>query len=227
MALILILALIMAAEAAGLYVFRNNGKGLQNHLRYLENLREDDPLPELDSWESVLTARRIYTVDAKQKSRPSGSGHSGSSGSGNGSQGSGEPKPEKQPYFLSAKGMLSKVNEERRKNQMNELTWDDQLEECCKTRCLELTISFSHTRPDGTPGRSVYPKWKQYPVGENISVIGYWDKNALNSFFSGFCRSQAHYFNMAQESYTHLGAAIYYASDGKVYCCMLLCNKGN
>ena len=108
---------------------------------------------------------------------------------------------------------------------MNSLKWDDELYQASKTRCRELQQSFSHTRPNGTPGKSAYPKYRSYPMGENISVIGYWDSNAVRDFYTGFCNSSAHYFNMIQQPYTHIGIAVYYADNGKVYCCMLLVEK--
>ncbi|MBQ4253276.1 MAG: CAP domain-containing protein [Erysipelotrichaceae bacterium] len=225
-ALFLIINILLITEIVFCLQIRQKGAGTANYLKMLEE--PGDTYPEKTGEKmKVLNSRRIYviTIDKKPQSS-SGSSHKPSSPSGGSSSGGqSEPAEQKTPYFSDARGMLGMINTERQKNGMNALSWDEELYQACKIRCPELQQKFSHTRPNGLPGKSAYPKYRSYPTGENISVIGYWDTNALKNFYNGFCGSSNHYFNMIQQPYTHVGIAIYYADNGKVYCCMLLTEK--
>ncbi len=226
-ALFLIVNVLLITEFIFCLQIRQKAAGTSNYLKKLEEPK--DTFPERTGEKiKVLSSRRIYVITIDKKPQDSsGSSHkpSNHSGTGSSSGGQSEPAEQKKPYFSDARGMLGMINAERQKNGMNALSWDEELYQACKIRCPELQQKFSHTRPNGSPGKSAYSKYRSYPTGENISVIGYWDTNALKDFYNGFCGSSNHYFNMIQQPYTHVGIAIYYADNGKVYCCMLLTEK--
>ncbi len=223
-ALILIVNILLLAEIVFCVFVKQKGAGTADHLRMMDQPKDSFPSATGEKIKA-LSAKRIYVITVKKKQQSSsGSSHRPSSG-GSSSGSSSQPQPQKTPYYSDAGGMLGMINAEREKNGMNALKWDSELYQACKIRCPELQQKFSHTRPNGMPGKSAYPRYRSYPTGENISVISYWDSNALKNFYNGFRNSSNHYFNMIQQPYTHVGIAIYYADNGKVYCCMLLTEK--
>jgi len=68
------------------------------------------------------------------------------------------------------KNFLKLFNEYRKKYGLEECYWDSRLEDGVKIRAKELTISYSHTRPDGRLWGSAYPKISG-GVSENIYSV--------------------------------------------------------
>ena len=69
-----------------------------------------------------------------------------------------------------SKEVLKIVNNERSRNNLSPLTVDKELTECAMQRAVECSISFSHTRPNGSSCFSI----SRRAYGENIAM-GYFN----------------------------------------------------
>lgn len=100
-------------------------------------------------------------------------------------------------------------------NQLKPLQRDAELEKIAKIRAKEISEYFSHDRPDGTDGSTIYP---DYFSGENIAagqstgkeVIEDWKEN--NEKYSG----QGHRRNMLNMDFDCVGIAAY-QKNGVIY----------
>lgn len=101
-------------------------------------------------------------------------------------------------------------NQHRIKNGQRALTWSDGLADPAKLRTAELSILFSHTRPDGT---SCYTAaTTQTFNGENVAA-GYFTPQEV---FEAFRASSGHNANMLNSTYTK-GAFGCIVIDGQFY----------
>ena len=90
------------------------------------------------------------------------------------------------------------------------LEWDEELEDIAKKRAKELSVSYSHTRPNGESCFSLYGD--EYGAkGENIAA-GYATPEAVfeawaeaNDDYDG----QGHRRNMLDEDFDHIGIACF------------------
>lgn len=110
-----------------------------------------------------------------------------------------------------ARQLLDMVNAVRSGVGSGQLNWDVELERAAQQRAAELSVRFSHTRPDGSDCWTVL-KSSYYSVGENIA-LGYSDAASVNT---GWTNSQGHYENMINGSFHSMGAAsfVYTTSSG-------------
>ncbi|MBE6500389.1 MAG: CAP domain-containing protein [Methanobrevibacter thaueri] len=97
------------------------------------------------------------------------------------------------------------------------LSWDSDLEETAKIRAKEISISFSHNRPDGSSCWTIYPDY--WGMGENIAygtslsgkaVTELWKET--NDPYSG----QGHRRNMLDPGFNRVGIAGF-EKDGIIY----------
>ncbi|WP_296807726.1 Ig-like domain repeat protein [uncultured Methanobrevibacter sp.] len=103
-------------------------------------------------------------------------------------------------------------------NQIQPLIRDSELEETAKIRAKELSLLFSHTRPDGTDCSTAFPEGIM-SCGENIAagqetcedVTEDW-KESLESW-SG----QGHRRNMLATFFNCVGIAAYKTHDGEIF----------
>ena len=107
-----------------------------------------------------------------------------------------------------AQSVILKVNALRESVGVNELTLDLNLTEIAMQRAAEISIYYSHTRPDD---RSCF----SFPLtgsafGENIA-IGYGSPSAV---MNGWENSSGHYANMVSSKYNAIGIGCFVASDG-------------
>lgn len=110
-----------------------------------------------------------------------------------------------------AQEVFNLINSIRAENSVPALTWDDQLYESAKIRAQEISIVWSHTRPDGTDCFTVSDALH----GENIAY-GYGD---ANSVVNGWMSSQGHKDNILLNGFTRTAIAYYLAPDGTPYWC--------
>ena len=96
------------------------------------------------------------------------------------------------------------------KDDLDDLEWDDELENIAKKRAKELSVSYSHTRPNGKSCFSLYGD-EYGAMGENIAA-GYASPKAVfdawaeaNDDYDG----QGHRRNMLNESFDHIGMACF------------------
>jgi len=134
-----------------------------------------------------------------------------------------------------ARSMLSQVNEFRTGSdawywnsddstktdltgQLSEYTYDYDLEEIAMARAIEIALSFSHTRPDGTSCSTLKASSGTSLSGENIAVNG---TGTAESFFTQWAEAdktysgQGHRRSMLSSSFTSIGIGI--VKIGKYY----------
>ncbi len=115
--------------------------------------------------------------------------------------------------------LLGYINEARRKAGLNELVYVDDFQKGANTRAKELTVNFSHTRPNGMPCTSVYnlgiwgtseenycyseEGYNYMSGGENIVSGALTAKQA----FDAWMNSSAHKGTILRKGATHFVAA--------------------
>lgn len=117
-----------------------------------------------------------------------------------------EPEEPDEPE-MSIDQMVQEVvrltNEERAKNGRAPLQYNQYLTDFAMTRAQELSILFSHTRPDGTT-----PNIKQ-----NIAAGNMTPEQVVN----GWMNSDGHRVTMLGSSYNYIGIGIYKSDDGRMF----------
>lgn len=97
--------------------------------------------------------------------------------------------------------VLTIVNQERAKNGLSALSMDAELLNAAKIRAAEITVLFSHTRPDGSTCFTVSDK----AYGENIAM-GY---DSATSVMNGWMNSSGHRANILTPAYKSIGVGCY------------------
>lgn len=105
------------------------------------------------------------------------------------------------------------INAERSNSGIAPYIWDDNLASDASIRAQEISVSFSHTRPDGEKFWTVGNKCS---YGENLSG-GNDDITIPRKVVLGFMRSPTHAANVLSMKFSHVGVAKYVASDGEIY----------
>ena len=121
------------------------------------------------------------------------------------------PAPAAGYDLAKAQEVFNLVNTLRAENGVPALTWDDQLYASAQIRAQEITVVWSHTRPDGTDCFTVSDALH----GENIAY-GYAD---ANSVVNGWMGSQGHKENILRAGFTRTAIAYYITADGTPYWC--------
>lgn len=98
--------------------------------------------------------------------------------------------------------ILNLVNEERQKNNLFPLAWDEQLKNAATIRAQEASICWSHTRPDGT---EYYTVNSDIVYGENLAY-GY--NNSIDTF-NAWMNSQEHKENILYPDFKTIGISLY------------------
>lgn len=97
-----------------------------------------------------------------------------------------------------AEYMLSLVNSERKKNNLQPLILHKELQDAAQTRAEELCVSYSHTRPNGLPSYSLSEKI----YSENIGY-GY---TTADRIFSEWMNNNSHRIAILNPEYKSFGA---------------------
>lgn len=105
--------------------------------------------------------------------------------------------------------VLDIVNQERAANGLQSLTMDKGFMEAAQVRAVELTILFSHTRPDGSSCFTAMPSENQTARGENIAA----GQRSAESVMNAWMNSEGHRANILNGSYNTIGIACVYAPD--------------
>ncbi|MDD6811441.1 MAG: CAP domain-containing protein [Lachnospiraceae bacterium] len=98
--------------------------------------------------------------------------------------------------------VLEQINRERKAVGLAELVWDDELAAAADVRAKEITVSFSHTRPNGSEWWTVNEK---AVYGENLAK-GY--QNA-ESVMKAWMDSPEHKDNILYPGFRKVGIAVY------------------
>ena len=120
-----------------------------------------------------------------------------------------------------ARKVLSMVNDARADAGVAPLAWSTDLESAALQRAVEISLLFSHTRPNGDRCFTAFPAGYG-SAGENLA-FGYADANAVNS---GWMASPGHYANMVDPAMTSMAVAKFVSSDGTAWWVELFSDLG-
>lgn len=102
--------------------------------------------------------------------------------------------------------VIELTNVEREKHGLRPLEVDEDLMELAQVRAEEVSIKYSHERPDGT--RVV----KTHGCGENVGA-----KKSAEKQITSWMNSAGHRTNILLERYKSIGVGCYKADDGRTY----------
>ena len=105
--------------------------------------------------------------------------------------------------------VIAKVNEIRVANGLNTLRYDASLEASADVRADELTVRFSHTRPDGSDWYTANP---DLMYGENLAD-GY---NTADAVVNAWMASPEHEANILKPDFTTVAVSTA-VKNGKTY----------
>ena len=111
-------------------------------------------------------------------------------------------------HQTSARQMLGLVNSARASRGASPLVWDENLEYLAMVRAAEISVSFSHTRPNGLTCFSIadeYDVSAGWSMGENI-LMGASTPELANQLWTN---SPGHYSNMVNTSFSSVGVAAF------------------
>ena len=135
------------------------------------------------------------------------------------SSGSSIPKikqtvPVSHDYYDIEMEIFRLINEERAKNGVSPLSWDENLYAGTKVRATEVATNYSHIRPDGTKYYTALDGMYTY-VGENFlrAVINCVSTDPAGIMTNAWIESEAHHKNMLDSGYGHAAIAIIKYND--------------
>lgn len=118
------------------------------------------------------------------------------------------PDPEPEEPTLNIDQMIQEVvrltNEERAKNGRAPLQYNQRLTDIAMVRAQEISVSFSHTRPDGTTTG----------IGENIAATGH---SSPEKVMTLWMNSSGHRASIMNAAYAYIGVGIYQLDDGRTF----------
>ncbi len=121
---------------------------------------------------------------------------------------------------------MDEINRVRKANGAGNVTYDMAMAKLAGVRAVEVSKSFSHTRPNGKASYSVYEEYgytKPKAVGE---TIGYAKKfYGVPDMIGLWTSSAEHKTIIVNSKYTKFGMASYLGADGKTYTVLLMSNK--
>lgn len=107
------------------------------------------------------------------------------------------------------------TNQVRAQNGLSELTYADDLQDAADVRAYECSITFSHTRPDGSSCHSIVEEMDYYVTGENLVMV---DRPIAipEIIMSKWMTSEGHRANILLPEFTKLAVGVY-EKNGVVY----------
>lgn len=111
------------------------------------------------------------------------------------------------------------VNLERTNNGLDALEEMQTLTDMADIRAKESTVSFSHTRPDGSGCSTIFSDYDiaYSAAGENFSK-GF---SIPAKLVAAWMSSESHRANILNEKFIHIGVGLYVSEDGRIYCSQL------
>ena len=116
----------------------------------------------------------------------------------------------KAPEQVLADEIVNLTNKYRKELGLTELTVDKSLIDAAKVRAKEITVNWSHTRPDGSDWFTVNDA---IMYGENLSK-GY---STAESVMQAWKDSKIHNDVLIEPGYKTIGVYVFVDSDGKVW----------
>lgn len=119
--------------------------------------------------------------------------------------------PAKNTVSLSRE-IFDLTNQIRAQNGLGKLAYADDLQDAADTRAYECSISFSHTRPDGSSCHSVVEDMDYYVTGENLAMA---DRPIALAeiIMSKWMTSKGHRANILLPEFTKLAVGVYEKND--------------
>lgn len=112
--------------------------------------------------------------------------------------------------YSNAAQVLELVNEQRTANGLSKLIMTEDLTESAMLRAAEITVSFSHTRPNGD---SCYTAFNYTSAaGENIA----YGQSSAAAVMDGWMNSSGHRANILSSSFTKMGIGCF-VYNGRLY----------
>ncbi|MBO5425822.1 MAG: hypothetical protein J6A25_09945 [Lachnospiraceae bacterium] len=126
---------------------------------------------------------------------------------------------------MMAYGVMELMNEERVRLGYEPCIVDSRYLQATAIRAQEITISYSHTRPNGQTWYTVFSETGFRPgsAGENLV----WGRKSAESFYEAWRRSAGHYRNMTNKNYKYVGVYIYENPENGHFYAALLAGKKN
>lgn len=115
--------------------------------------------------------------------------------------------------YDEAKRELACVNEEREKEGKDPLVMDADLQAAAMQRAAEISLHFSHTRPDGSTCFSALPDNVRGTIGENIAF----GRSSAESVTQQWMDSSGHRANILSDDYTSVGIGCYDLPGGSYW----------
>ena len=111
--------------------------------------------------------------------------------------------------YDEAYNVFTELNALRGKLGLSALTLDKELMDAAMQRAAEISIYFSHTRPNGTDPYTVFPFGAS--IGAENVAIG---QSNANEAMKGWTNSPGHYKNMTLNNIDTVGIGCFYQEDG-------------
>ena len=118
--------------------------------------------------------------------------------------------------YSYAQQIVTYTNQLRSSKGVSTVRLDKDLTKAAMQRAAEISVSFGHTRPDGSAWSTVNSRVR----AENIAS-GY---TSPQSVYNGWYNSSGHYANMVRAGYTAIGVGCFY-TNGKWYWVQLFGNQ--
>jgi uncharacterized protein YkwD len=107
--------------------------------------------------------------------------------------------------------LFNLLNDQRQAQGLAPLSYSNSLAAAASVRAQEISVSFSHTRPDGTDWWTVNP---DIMYDENLAS----GQSTAVEVFNSWWASPGHQANMMNSGYRTVGFALYYGGDaGSTY----------
>jgi len=115
----------------------------------------------------------------------------------------------------TANELLERTNKERAKRFLPPLTLSEGLCEAAKIRSHEISIVFSHTRPDGSSCFTVLGElgYSYLGAGENIA----YGQDSPEAVVKAWMNSPGHRANIMNPGFKYLGVGCYESPSGRLY----------
>lgn len=111
------------------------------------------------------------------------------------------------------------INIERQKNGVSALTAKDELSVMANVRAEESSVSFSHTRPNGTRCFTIFAEYgmKYRAAGENLAYGFSTPANVVAAWMN----SAGHRKNILDPDFKYIGIGYFVNANGTIYCSQL------
>lgn len=123
--------------------------------------------------------------------------------------------PSEEAFHAYALQILKLVNAERAKAGLSQLKLDENVTAAANVRAMEITQSFSHTRPDGSSFSSALTQQgiSYRRSGENIA----WGQKSPEQVMDGWMNSDGHRANILNAGFENIGIGYYQDANGVNY----------